>query len=99
MLRPRFAEDTRDDPNIEWRSRLPMKKRLIVLWHDESTFQAIDVKKLSWVQNGDHGLRKRGRGVALISPNSYRARRGGFKLPAKASSTAKPTTDTGRVKM
>ena len=42
-----------------------VERRLVLVSHDESTFQANDGKKMSWVHEKEHALKKKGAGRGI----------------------------------
>ena len=46
-----------------------VQRRLVLVSHDESTVQANDGKKMSWVHEKEHALKKKGAGRGIHQSN------------------------------
>ena len=65
-IRP-FLVTWDDKGNLHMPENLPLgQKPLVLVTHDESTFNAYDGKRVMWIDNGKQPLRNKGRGKGLM---------------------------------
>ena len=72
-----------------------VKGRLVLVSHDESTTQANDGKKKSWVHKNEHVLKKKGVGHGIHQSNVIYSMVGWVKAASQSLKYGKTTKATG----